>query len=424
MANNLIISESFSSSVELLHAFQSEMYQMYQCLFETSRNIKKERKRLRSMLPYHINVIDELHINENAHSRILTKLLQFRDAEGRYVILDTLLEYIKRRSTAGEFENLSFISPSITQEKGRIDLWIQDSKSKNALIIENKIYNAPEQRKQLYRYIERTRQCGYKNSNIYILYITQEGYDPSSQSWGDDNTYRCFQSRYMALSYRDDIMYWLKFFVLPNLNQNDKYLLSAITQYVDFLEGLFGVRQIEKSLNMNLQKFISEKLGLSSEKDPNERYQSIEEAIIDIDRLKNSLIDMREQAFQDQLKYYSDKWKSDYKRPSSKFQICDDYSEYEETYLFGVKFICDEKPTHVVIGYDEREDGLYCQVLRDISNRSKKLTRKTSSIYSLIKELLNQETDDNIYIYQYFSRDFQAVYERFCKVVKAINKEI
>ena len=163
MTNNLIISESFSLSVELLHVFQLEEYHMYDCILETSRNIKKERKRLRSMLPYHINVIDELHINENAHSRILTKLLQFRDAEGRYVILDTLLEYIKRRSTAGDFENLSFISPSITQEKGRIDLWVQDNKSKNALIIENKIYHAPEQRKQLYRYIERRRVIWMKN---------------------------------------------------------------------------------------------------------------------------------------------------------------------------------------------------------------------------------------------------------------------
>ena len=28
--------------------------------------------------PFHLNVIDELHANENAHSRILIKLLQYQ----------------------------------------------------------------------------------------------------------------------------------------------------------------------------------------------------------------------------------------------------------------------------------------------------------------------------------------------------------
>ena len=31
-----------------------------------------------NLLPYHFNVIDELHANENAHSRILQKILQKR----------------------------------------------------------------------------------------------------------------------------------------------------------------------------------------------------------------------------------------------------------------------------------------------------------------------------------------------------------
>ena len=42
-------------------------------------------------LPYNINVIDELHANENAHSRILQKLLQYQDGFYRYRILESLL---------------------------------------------------------------------------------------------------------------------------------------------------------------------------------------------------------------------------------------------------------------------------------------------------------------------------------------------
>ena len=41
--------------------------------FSISRLYKRESEKS----PYHINIIDELHANENAHTRILIKLLQF-----------------------------------------------------------------------------------------------------------------------------------------------------------------------------------------------------------------------------------------------------------------------------------------------------------------------------------------------------------
>ena len=44
--------------------------------------------------PYRLNVIDELHINENGHSRILSKLLQYRSESGQYIYLESLLSYI------------------------------------------------------------------------------------------------------------------------------------------------------------------------------------------------------------------------------------------------------------------------------------------------------------------------------------------
>ena len=45
----------------------SETIKLAGILFQKKEELKQE-------LPYHINVIDELHINENAHSRILTQL--------------------------------------------------------------------------------------------------------------------------------------------------------------------------------------------------------------------------------------------------------------------------------------------------------------------------------------------------------------
>ena len=76
---------------------------------------------------YHINVIEELHINENGHSRILCKLLQYRAANGKYVFLESLLEAIGKIKP--EFAGIKIYNPKITQEKKRIDLWVRDYES-------------------------------------------------------------------------------------------------------------------------------------------------------------------------------------------------------------------------------------------------------------------------------------------------------
>ena len=50
------------------------------------------------MLPYSINLLDELHANENAHSRILSKLLQFPEKiqdHTLYPILDLFLKKLE-----------------------------------------------------------------------------------------------------------------------------------------------------------------------------------------------------------------------------------------------------------------------------------------------------------------------------------------
>ena len=44
-----------------------------------SNNLLSAFERINLKKPYHLNVIDELHINENAHSRILFKLLIYKN---------------------------------------------------------------------------------------------------------------------------------------------------------------------------------------------------------------------------------------------------------------------------------------------------------------------------------------------------------
>ena len=54
----------------------------------------KEIAKLESKLPYNVNVIDELHANENAHSRILIKLLQY-PRDGKLPILESFKSHLR-----------------------------------------------------------------------------------------------------------------------------------------------------------------------------------------------------------------------------------------------------------------------------------------------------------------------------------------
>ena len=57
-------------------------------LIKLLNDFNKRYTSLKQRLPYHLNVIDELHINENAHSRILCKLLQYQSENGKYEFLE------------------------------------------------------------------------------------------------------------------------------------------------------------------------------------------------------------------------------------------------------------------------------------------------------------------------------------------------
>lgn len=72
---------------DLVKDIEAQVVLETEYLFDLVEAVEKIKEEWLSKLPYHLNVIDELHINENAHSRILTKLLQYKSESGRYEFL-------------------------------------------------------------------------------------------------------------------------------------------------------------------------------------------------------------------------------------------------------------------------------------------------------------------------------------------------
>jgi predicted SprT family Zn-dependent metalloprotease len=239
--------------------------------FRLLNNFLKKYEEQENKLPYHINLIDLLHADEKAHSRILGKLLKQKSPNKKFEILESFANYLLRKS----INNFDFevTNPIITVEKQRIDLLVKEP-NKYALIIENKIHNAGDQGNQLARYIEKCFSSGFKYSQIYVVYLTNDGTKrPDDSSWESPNGGKSykedFKDRFLELSYKNDILPWIKESVIPNCRVKDTFLYSALEQYVDHLEGRFNLRLIDKKMNKELQEFIRKELGLNNNHNEN-----------------------------------------------------------------------------------------------------------------------------------------------------------
>ena len=268
--------------------------------------------------PYHINVIDELHANENAHTRILIKLLQFtKDGESPFLKSFVMMLNDWNKDT-------QIINPQIKDNYDYIDGLVMED-GKYAIIIENKIHWAVDQDHQLERYIERVIGYGIPSNKIWVIYLTRDGGKTPANYSLTSKALSVIESRYTPLDYRTHILPWLKEQVLPSCMIKEDFLISAIKQYIDHLEGLFQIREIDKTTNKIMEKKIKEMLGLSeysSLTDIYERLSKEEEKILSVHQMitnyQKSIEDNVIQSFTNITKEYFTK-----KYPNRTFNIND-----------------------------------------------------------------------------------------------------
>lgn len=217
----------------------------------------------KAALPYHINVIDELWANENSHSRILVKLLQ--SEQNNYQILNSFMSLLSEKCSELENKKSDILKPTINAGKGQIDALIEEE-NKYAIIIENKIHWAVDQKQQIDRYVEAVQNRGFgrDSKNVFVVYLTRDGFKQVSDSSfseakefldyiGEKNT-----GRFIPIDYRNDILPWLENEILPNCQIKDDYLISALKQYIDHLKGLFNLRENEKNMTKEILKTLFE----------------------------------------------------------------------------------------------------------------------------------------------------------------------
>ncbi len=232
-------------------------------------------------LPFHINVIDELHANENAHTRILTHLLKYKE-DGKHVILASFLEQLPTFN----LESFDIEKSKVYFNRDNIDGLIEKS-GEYAVIIENKIHWAVDQDKQIERYVNTEIERGIPSDNIWVVYLTRDGRKKVEDYSLTDKTKDILRDRFLEMDYYHNILPWLKETILPNCRVREEWLESAIKQYIDHLEGLFDIRESRKGFRKKVQGQIAKSIGCTKEMSKGEVYSKFQDYLNILGELQN-----------------------------------------------------------------------------------------------------------------------------------------
>lgn len=289
-------------SIKLLIEFSNSISRLkvnaIKQLLEIASECEKLKDKPENKPLYQFNLLDIVPTIEPHTSKFLSIILNYTE-NGKYIILES---FVERFLSLVGLNKSRIKKPRITPEKSHIDVHIIDNDY--AVIIENKMMNAPFQRNQLGRYIEDTHiRYGLNYDDIFLIILPQyfnpnllENLRPSVlkcppdgltspnysrkcahsdqyNCWCDDKAHvlnqeekihcqDCKDLRSSVISRSVVIQSQLSDWLLDIeqiIDPKQTILRSAIHQFADFTKGLFDIR-INNHLIMDIQNIIRESL--------------------------------------------------------------------------------------------------------------------------------------------------------------------
>ena len=211
---------------------------------EVAENIESERSRVSNRQnPY--NVFTAWKMSENDHTKMFLALMRYQNASGRYALLNSFLNrFAKGRDKMIHYQNISDVNilfnPRYKTNTANsfIDglITFTANGKRIAIIVENKIYDAPDQPNQISRYIEHmTNDEGITVDNVWVFYMTGDGSkEVDAQSYGNNGNVN-IGNRFVPLAYNSDIVNWLKNDILE-ARIYPEALTGVVRAYVESLE--------------------------------------------------------------------------------------------------------------------------------------------------------------------------------------------
>ena len=305
-------------------------------LYEAIKKIKKE---VEEKYPHYVNVISDLQPDEPKVSKILAGFFKQRQDGVNYVLKDFV------RKNLGESLASQIVKPIIEAEEGvedqkRIDILVYE-KGKYAIVFENKIWNAPEQPKQLANYIKGIRAPKYELSDeqVFIVYLpSTDEHGPTDTSWSEELQSQ-FAERYFSISFREGILEWLKSLNLDNIN--DETLKLSRLLFIDYLNKVFYLTEQGNMENKKIDEYIHNILELNNDKGKN--INVLTSKISEISDCVNQLERIRKDYCCQVINEISQKLEEEY----IGYTICKDQKFTQSIY------------TGIAIPYRDKKDAIY-----------------------------------------------------------------
>lgn len=213
-------------------------------------------------------------MSENDHTKLLVAILRYNDANGTYPVLRSFLSRFAKSPVRCGFKEIKNVKVKFNHgcasEGGFIDglITFTHATLDYAVVIENKIYDAPDQKDQVRRYISEAKNILKTDKatvldRIWVFYITRDGskvIDDTSYNLENEKIEIDIGERFVPISYKDDIISWLKDEVLGKTNY-PKSLTDVAKIYLEHLEN----ELINNSYMSEKKAWLLEQMGIAAD---------------------------------------------------------------------------------------------------------------------------------------------------------------
>ena len=225
--------------------------------------IVRIRKEVEDNRPYHFNALLNSSPLEPNVSSIFAGFLR-QKSNGQYSVLKSFIKFCFGDTFTSGIEKPIIETEKEVKDLKRIDILIYE-KSKYAIVIENKIWDATEQPNQLTNYIKGMKEpkFGFTDNQIYIVYMPSTNeHKPTNASWSKSYQ-QAFESRYRNISFRDGVIGWLESDDIQAID--DVYFSHSRFLFIDFLKRVFKLTETDNMQNQKIEEYIQKELGLKND---------------------------------------------------------------------------------------------------------------------------------------------------------------
>ena len=334
----------------------------FETLCKSMKRINNDVQNRRVNSPGTMNIAEIMnrHQLENQHSNIISFLLDANEKHHHPEYGEAFLTILKNKGLVLKGNKIVSVErENSTDDARRMDLFIQTEK--DYIIIENKI-NAEDQFRQLEDYKNFVEEHFTTYDNVFIVYLTPYGKEPSEKSITSDSlTLLKEQNRYISLSYKDDILHWLEKLTTRN---SEKELNAGLIQYMDVIRGITNQREEVFNMNQEISMELYNEYGKLSREQLREKMLAVHafESNINLVLFINFFEDMYREAngklallCNGHADYISlDDWKKDVLKTQNHFGV-----RYSDSGIDKDLFVSDVQYGRFVYGYTTAKETMH-----------------------------------------------------------------